>query len=251
MTDLPFRSSAPAPKNNAVTTDPGRHTKMSRTRKLLVGLIVGGAIVTGLYGAGTFASFSASTSNSGSFATGSLVLSNDVDAAGACLSTNGGTTDTNTNACDEVFALTVQKPGDTDTAEIDLINEGSLDGSALRAFATSACAAADTVAEDHHGGGNPCTVISVYVQEYSDAGRTTESACLYGGGVGNVCAFDEAETLATFSASYPNAGTSLGLGAMPAANARYFTIGIEMDADAGNTMQGRTASFGLTWSLVQ
>src|SRR3954463_2611682 len=107
---------------------------MTRLRKLMITFMVGGAVVAG--GAGTFASFSASTTNAGTFATGSLVLSDKKDAASACFSTNGGSTDTNANTCDQAFSLAVQKPGQSGTANITLKNEGSIDGSSLKGFAS-------------------------------------------------------------------------------------------------------------------
>lgn len=222
---------------------------MNKTRKTLVGIIAGGIALTGI-GAGTFASFSASTSNGGTFATGSLVLSNQKDTATACLSTGGASTDTNSNACDQAFALTVKKPGDAATANITLKNEGSINASALAAFATSACTAADA-SGSYHGTGNPCSAVSVYVQEFSDAARTTPSSCRYGGGTATTCAYDAAKTLSTFGTTYANAGSALALGATTAGTSRYFTIGLQMPSTAGNEMQGRQATFGFSWQLVQ
>src|SRR5207237_9669560 len=87
---------------------------------------------------GSFATFNAQTTNPGNtFATGTLVMSNKVNAATACLSTGGGNTNTNVNAtCDALFNLTVKKPGDSGTANLTVKNEGSLDATALKTFAT-------------------------------------------------------------------------------------------------------------------
>jgi predicted ribosomally synthesized peptide with SipW-like signal peptide len=223
---------------------------MNKTRKALVGIIAGGIALTGL-GAGTLASFSASTSNGGTFATGSLVLSNQKNTGTACLSTGGGSTDTNSNACDQLFAVSVTKPGQAATVNLTLRNEGSIDAAALASFATSACAAADAAGEAHHGTGNPCGAISVYVQEFSDGARTTPSACHYGGGTATTCAYDAAETLSTFGSTHADAGSALALGATAASTSRYFTVGLQMASSAGNDMQGRQATFGLSWQLVQ
>src|SRR3954470_14095839 len=113
---------------------------MNRMRKILVAtLLVGGAATA--IGAGTFASFSASTSNSGTFATGTLVLSNLKNAATICYSDTAGITDTNAKACDAAFAATNEKPGGgTYETHLTITNEGTLDATALKLFSTSACA---------------------------------------------------------------------------------------------------------------
>lgn len=225
-------------------------TAMNKARTTLFGLIAGGVALTGI-GAGTFASFTASTSNSGTFATGSLVLSNQKDTGTACLSTGGGSTDTNSNACEQLFALSVKNPGEAATVDLTLKNEGSINATALASFASSACAAADAAGESFHGTGNPCSAISLYVQEFSDAARTTASTCHYGGGTATTCGYDAAETLATFGSTHANAGSALALGATSANTSRYFTIGLQMTSSAGNEMQGRQATFGFSWQLSQ
>lgn len=224
---------------------------MSSTRKTLMGVIAAGIAMTAA-GAGTFASFSASTSNAGStFETGTLVLSSQKDSATACLSSDGSGVDTNTNDCDELFALTVRKPGDAATVDVTLAHEGSIDASTLQAFASSACVPADAAGGSVHGTGDPCTSIDLYVQEFSDSGRTTPSVCHYGGGTATTCAYDATSTLGTFEAAHADAGSGLGLGAATAGASRYFTVGIQMDPTADNSVQGRQATFGFTWQLVQ
>src|SRR3954447_20209888 len=98
---------------------------MSKLRKILFAVAAFGGVATAV-GAGTFASFTASTSNAAStFQTGTLVLSNQKASATACLSTGGSTTDTNANAaCDQPFAVTLAKPGDTANVDITLVDSG-------------------------------------------------------------------------------------------------------------------------------
>lgn len=222
---------------------------MGTVRATLIAMIVGAVLIAG--GAGTFASFTASTSNSATFTTGSLVLSNTKNTATACLSTNAGSTDTNSNACDQAFALAVQEPGQNATVDITLTNEGSIGGSSLMGFASQACAAADASGQTYHGTGDPCSSLQVYVQEFSDGARTTPSACRYGGGTTSTCAYSAAKTMTGFATTYPDANTSMNLGATTAASSRYLTIGIQMDSAATNAVQGRQASFGFSWTLVQ
>jgi hypothetical protein len=247
-----LKSGAEPPILMRQETVSGAGTAMrNKLRSWLIGAVVAGAGLTAV-GAGTFASFSASTSNSSTFATGSLVLSNQKNAATACLSTGGGSTDTNSNSgCDQLFALTVKKPGESATVNLTLKNEGSINAAALAAFASGACTAADASGETHHGTGNPCSVVDVYVQEFSDSARTSASTCHYGGGNATTCAYSATKTLGTFATDHANAGGALALGATTAGSTRYFTIGLQMDSTAGNDMQGRQASFGFTWQLVQ
>src|SRR5438874_7697143 len=110
---------------------------MSTMKKLLLSVLVVGA-ATSIVSVGTFATFTAETTNSGNtFATGTLVLSDKVGTGTACLSTAGGATDTNANTttCDTAFALATKKPGDADTsAHLAIFNDGSLAGSALRVY---------------------------------------------------------------------------------------------------------------------
>ena len=218
-----------------------------------------GALVLAGLGAGTFASFTASTRNSATFATGSLVLTNKVNTGTTCLSAVGGNTDTNDNAaCDALFTLATKKPGDTATTNLDLKHDGTIDASALTAFVGSACAASDAAGETYHGSGNPCGSAQLTLMEFADATKRTNldatgGTCWYGGstGAGSLCTFSAAKTLTDFSTAYPNFGTSLALGAMANQTTRYFQLGIKLDPTAGNDMQGRTATIALSWRIVQ
>src|SRR5215469_9076996 len=107
-----------------------------RVKQYLMLLTVVGLVAIAAGGSGTFATFSAETTNPGNtFATGTIVLSNTVNAGTACLSSGGaGGVNTNINAtCDHVFNLSVNKPGDSYVADhLDLQNAGSLAASALK-----------------------------------------------------------------------------------------------------------------------
>jgi hypothetical protein len=229
--------------------------KLSLHKKVLLSMgVVAG--IGALAGAGTFATFTAQTTNpTNTFANGTLVLSNTVDSGLACLSTGGGNTDTNANgACDTAYALTVQAPGDSSTADITLENVGSLPASALKAFSGS-CTDADAAGENYHGTGSPCGKIQIYVQQYSD-NFTTESACLYGGATGAVCDFsDVTKTLTAFVTAHPNVGSGLSAGALDEAGGTapttWIRVGVMLPSDANNTFQGRSASLGLNWHITQ
>jgi hypothetical protein len=234
-----------------------RSKEMKRSRKVLLSLGVL-AVVGAFAGAGTFASFFAQTTNPGNvFATGTLVLSDSVDSGTACLSTNGGTTDTNSNStgCDESFSLTVQKPGDSSTTTLKIENTGSLAASVLKVF-SSACTPGDAAGETYHGTGNPCGQVQLYVQQYSNAAFTTPSACLYGGFTGVTCDFsDTTKTLSAFATSHGSLVNGLSAGAMEAAGGtapvKWFRIGVKLPSTADNTYQGRSATIDLSWNAVQ
>jgi hypothetical protein len=228
--------------------------RLSLQKKVLLSLgVVAG--IGAFAGAGTFATFTAQTTNpSNTFANGTLVLSNQVNAGAVCLSTGGGNTDSNANgSCSTAFNLAVKKPGDSGTTDITLENVGSLAASALKVFSGS-CTDADAAGETYHGTGSPCGLVQIYIQQYSDA-FTTESACLYGGATGAVCDFsDTSKTLSTFVASHTNLAGGLSAGSLAAsggADTTWVRIGVKLPSTADNTYQGRSATMALNWHITQ
>jgi predicted ribosomally synthesized peptide with SipW-like signal peptide len=225
-----------------------------RVRKLSAGAwLAVAAIAAGGLGVGTYASFTASTTNSSTFSTGTLILSDKVNAGTACLSSDGGggvDANTNTTTCDKAFDLNTKKPGDSGSSTIDVATEGTLGGSALKLYA-SACTPSDATGESFHGTGDPCSKVNFYVQEWSNSDHTGALTCIYGGGTASTCAFDSAKTLATFAGTYTSFANGIDLGPMAVSTTRYFTVGIELDGTANNTMQGRSATVPITWYLAQ
>lgn len=226
---------------------------MQSTRiKVLATLGVVSAAAAGLGGIGTFAGFTAQVRNADNvFSNGTLVLSSTKTGGSACLSTGGGTTDTNSNtSCEALFNASVQKPGDSATQTVTVTNEGSLAATAFKVF-SAACTNADN-AESYHGTGNPCSKVQLYIQQYSDAGFTTPSACVYGGATANTCDFSDAtKTLAAFQTSYGSATNGLAIGSgLSAGGSAYFKIGVQLPADADNSYQGRKATTDLTWYIA-
>ena len=228
--------------------------RLSLPRKMLlsVGVVAG---LGALAGAGTFATFTAQTTNpSNTFANGTLVLSNKVNSGAVCLSTGGGTTDSNSNgSCSTAFNLAVKAPGDSGTTDITLENMGSLAASALKVFSAS-CTDANAAGENYHGTGSPCGIVQIYIQQYSDA-FTTPSACLYGGATGATCDFsDTAKTLSSFVADHSNLAGGLSAGSLAAsggADTTWVRIGVKLPSTADNTYQGRSASMALNWHITQ
>jgi hypothetical protein len=228
--------------------------KLSLQQKVLlsIGVVAG---IGALAGAGTFATFTAQTTNpTNTFANGTLVLSNKVGSGTACLSTGGGNTNTNSNgSCDTAFSLAVKAPGDSSTANITLQNMGSLAASALKVFSGS-CTDADAAGENYHGTGSPCGIVQLYIQQYSDA-FGTPSACLYGGATGATCDWSDAtKTLSAFVAAYPNLASGLSAGSLAAsggANTTWIRIGVKLPSNADNSYQGRSASLAFNWHITQ
>ncbi|MBW8825116.1 MAG: hypothetical protein JF603_02030 [Acidobacteria bacterium] len=204
---------------------------------------------------GTFASFTADTANAGTFATGSLVLSNQVESATTCLSTAGGTTDANANACDALYSLNARKPGQSANVDVTLINEGNIDGSSLQlSWATPPCTTADAASTIFHGAGDLCPQMRIYVQQYtSDANRSTNTrtggTCWYGGGSATSCSFNAAKTLADLATHDDSA--PIDLGPTVTGEQRFLRVYVQLPGTAGNDVQGRTVDVPLRWQLLQ
>jgi hypothetical protein len=229
--------------------------KLSLQKKVLlsIGVMAG---IGALAGAGTFATFTAQTTNpTNTFADGTLVLSDKVNSGSTCLSTGGGTTDSNVNSsCSTAFSLAVKAPGDSGTANLTLQNMGSLPASVLKAFGGS-CTDADAAGENYHGTGSPCGVLQFYIQQYSDSSFTTPSACLYGGSSGATCNFsDITKTLADFTTTYHDFTSGLSAGSLAAAggaDTTWIKVGVKIPSTADNSLQGRSATMALTWQITQ
>jgi predicted ribosomally synthesized peptide with SipW-like signal peptide len=226
---------------------------MSNGKKMLLTLMVFG-MVTAVLGSGTFATFTAQTTNpNNTFAAGTLVLSNTKTGGTTCLSTGGGTTDTNVNnLCEQLINATVKKPGDTASQTLTVKNEGSLAASALKLF-SSACTNANSAGETYHGTGLACSKVQLYIQQYSDAAFTTPSACLYGGATGVTCDFSDAtKTLAAFQSAYNSSSNGLTIGSGMASGASvYVKIAVQLPSSADNTYQGRQATIDFSWHITQ
>lgn len=226
---------------------------MSTKLKIVLTCAVLAVVAAGL-GLASFATFNAETDNPNNiFSSGTIVLSNTKQGGSACLSTGGGNTNTNVNAaCDQLFNLTVRKPGDSGTANLTLKNVGSLNASVFKVFST-ACTASDASGESYHGTGNPCSSIQLYVQQWTDNTFSTPSACLYGGAAGSTCNFsDTSKTLSAFQGAYNTSTNGLSIGSgLNAGSSAYVTIGVQLPSSADNTFQGRQAAIDFDWYIGQ
>jgi hypothetical protein len=226
---------------------------LNTRHKLFVTSLVVAAVAATL-GFGSFATFSAQTNNPGNaFAHGTIVLSNLRQGGTACLSTAGGSTNTNSNAaCDQLLNLTVRKPGDTGTAYLTLQNVGSLNATSFKVFSPT-CTNANSTGETYFGTGNPCTLLQLTIQQYTSNTFTTTSACLYGHATGSACDWtDTTKTLGAFATAYPNAAGGLAIGSgLNAGASVYIGISIQSPSTADNTYQGRQATQDFDWYLAQ
>lgn len=226
--------------------------RATRSRIALTALVLVGLLA--VVGAGTFAGFNAETRNPGNrFATGTLVLGNTKASGASCLSTAGGTTDANVNlACDQLFDVSVSKPGDSASARVTITNQGSVAASALRVYSAD-CVDADVATETYRGTGNPCSTIQLVIQRYADAAFTTPVECVYGGGSASTCDWSDAtKTLAAFRGTHGDAATGKTVGSgLTSGAARYFEVRLLLPSTADNTFQGRQATVDLTWYAEQ
>ncbi|MGN6372946.1 MAG: hypothetical protein ACTHM1_08130 [Solirubrobacteraceae bacterium] len=106
-----------------------------KTKRILTLMMAVGALA--LAGRGTFASFSAETSNGGtSLASGTLTLSNQVESGEACLSTAAKSSNNFNERCQAAMALKNVAPGVFGgVAKITVKNTGSIDASKLYLWA--------------------------------------------------------------------------------------------------------------------
>ena len=225
---------------------------MNLKKKVLMTLGTIG-VAAAVAGGGSFATFDAQTTNPGNvFSTGTLVMSNKVPTGSACLSTAGGSTDTNANAaCDTLFDLEIRKPGQSGTANLTIKNEGSISAAALKAYATG-CNDADASGEAYHGTGLPCSQVQLYIQQ-TDSAFTANTACIYGGAaVANTCDFsDTTKTLGNFVSTYNTSGTGLSAGPLTAGSTIYLKVGVQLPSTANNSYQGRKATIAFNWFMQQ
>ena len=218
---------------------------MSRKKKVLMSLMLFGGLAA-LVG-GTLANFTAETTNSGNtFSTGTLVLSDAKVGGTTCLSTGGGNTDVNVNAvgCDNLINAGAQKPGGSVfTSQVILRNVGSVPASTFQLWST-ACSTSDAAAENYHGTGNLCSVVNITVHD------DTNNFCYYPTVAAGACTMTAGKNLANFVATYP-AASPLSLSTSGLGTGITYSVSTQLDAGAGNNMQGRTATIDFNWKIAQ
>jgi hypothetical protein len=182
-----------------------------------------------------------------SIATGTLTFSNIVETGTACYSYGGASSPGNVNtACQALYtSATENYPGTPVLSHIAILDNGSLDISNLSVYMPS-CVAGNTPTAPVPGTASPCDPggAQFYIQETTQAGVATK--CWFPGASGS-CTFT-ADSLNTIQTNANSAASAISLGAGPAAGqTRYFVVGMQLPANASNALQGRSATFALTW----
>jgi predicted ribosomally synthesized peptide with SipW-like signal peptide len=239
----------------------------STLRRWAFGALAVGAVAAA--GAGTFASFSASTQNPDNvFSTGAIELSNTKQGGTACLSGHTGTgtgspasnLDSNGNAgCDALIDLTLQGPGDTANGRLALANTGDYDG--LLQFWLNGCTNDAVVTPS--GSGNLCDKLEVYIQEFNSTYTTPVASCVFPYSASAACSATWAgssDTLTDLASSATSAAPKPTTAvALNEAATKHYQVSLRF-ADGGfdangngvdNQYQNRRASFGLTWRLQE
>lgn len=225
--------------------------RISGLRKAMIVTMAAGATVA-LTGAGTFASFSASTTNDAAFSTDRMVLGNDTDDAEQCLSTQasiGGSDDVNLDIndtdCDAIFGASL-KPGVEYTEVIAIQNGGDYDG-VLKLFGTAPCAnsaagagTAGSYAASPPTGQGLCDRVDMYIQEVTTAAGDTPlagSGCEFPFAADGPALCDTTYAAATTTdelSDVPQFSTALNLGTLNKTAIRYFKIGVKMPVRTGS-----------------
>ena len=224
-------------------------------KKIFASLLVIGAMSM-LTAGTTFALLTSQTSNAkGTVATGTLTLSNKVNAATACLSYGGPASPANVNnACDALFtSATLAYPGVASTVNVTILNNGTLNSSDLSLYMPT-CTKVSTPGAPTPGGADPCATggaLFTVAEATSSAFTPGTAACKFPAVSASPCTFAAADSLNTFFTSYGTPGGAFDLGSGPAAGAsRYFIISMELPSTASNSLQGQAAQFGLTWHIT-
>jgi hypothetical protein len=214
-----------------------------------LGRVLGTLLVIGIAGStvsyGTFATFTAQTTNDGNtFSTGTLTMTN---VAGSVVAGANCGTDTYNGDCATLFNLSSLKPGAADnTNTVTLTYTGSLTTGSFGVYA------ANYVAKDASSNATLCTTATpsdkVNFQIKQGATIIYPTA---GVGYG---------TLADFATTYPS-GTPLSLkggtngsgaaGVWATNDNSVFTIAVNLDTTAGNPYQGCVSKVDLVWSAAQ
>lgn len=259
----------------------------SRTiKKLLLSLIVVGILSTFTVG-GTFAIFNGQTNNPNqTFQTGSMVMTNTVNAGTACYSDQvAGNFNTNA-ACTTLFStgqlypIASSSPALATVAYANVaIASSAVDASSnpinstldstLSVYMPNCDASDNATVGAIHGGVNPCCPgdafgagvlpgtfnpcptgsLDFFIQEYTDATFTTPlAACVFPVSTTVACSYGD-NTLGNFFGPYHASSNALSIGPLAHATTRYFRVVVAEPVDASNGLQGETATLSLVWHM--
>jgi predicted ribosomally synthesized peptide with SipW-like signal peptide len=206
-------------------------------------------------GSGTFASFSAQTTNAGNtFAAGTLFLHDTANGGTTCTSesqTTGPNYNIDPAGCGILFTADLSQGAAT--AHLALNNAGSLASTNLLASVPN-CAWSKTA------GGSPtfitlptdCTGVNVTIQE-TQSNYSTNVYCAYGPSTAQP-ACDTPDNTATLddlkTASQQLLTTGAANAVLAAGATRYYVIKVDPSSvGTGNELQNLTLTFDLTWHI--
>jgi len=178
---------------------------------------------------GTAASLNATTVNPGSsFATGTLILSNQVENRNPCLSTGA------TVACDALFPG-LHAPGVTATARVTIKNVGTVPVASLGIW-SSGC----------RTGSAASLCPSTWLTVHDDA----HDRCYFPVQAAGACATAVHGSYADFVSRY-SAASPINLSTDQLGAGIVYTLTATIDPEAGNDLQGRVADLTIFWGIVQ
>ena len=258
----------------------------SRTiKKLLLSLIVVGVLSTFTVG-GTFAIFNGQTNNPNqTFQTGSMVMTNTVNAGTACYSDQVAANFNTNAACTTLFStgqlypIASSSPSLATVAYANVaIASSAIDAGSNPISSTldstlsvymPKCDATNTTGATVTGGVNPCCPgdafgtgvlpgtfnpcapgsLDFFIQEYTDATFTTPlTTCVFPAPTNAVCSY-QADALGSFFGQYHASSNTLSLGPLVHGQTRYFRVVVAEPQTASNGLQGETATLSLVWHL--
>ena len=232
---------------------------MNKVKRLLVGMLILGAITAATAG-GTFATFNAATTNSATVTTGTLLLGNTANAGVECMSTSASgapptatITAGNSNACSALFSANVNPTG-TARGYLTLRNEGNFNAASSTLTATACTSVINPVTVNGTAFSGDvvaapiCNFLQLVVAEVTVSNGTTltGSGCIMGaaGGVSPV-------TNCQFGPIMNTLPASTALGVFNQATNRFFVVAVKFPDTADNRYQGQMAQVTLTWTINQ
>jgi len=231
-----------------------------RVKQYLMLLTVVGLVAVAANGAGTFASFSATTTNDGNtFATGTLFLQNS-DGTTTC---NSETNSTNVQVtgCAILFDdIPLESGVVTSSQPLTLTNTGTVDASSIDFSVSPACNVTDnqtgTGSSVTFGTAPACSEFQLAIQEVDAANSNANVSCAFGTDTSGACSFPSGKTFANSGSpaalSIANTTGTNASGELDAGKSRSFVIQVKpVLVGSDNTLQNRKVSFGLTWTINQ
>src|SRR6266545_7183899 len=211
---------------------------MGTTKRVLLSFTVLGLLTAGL-GGGTFATFSAQTTNAATFVGGTVAMTN---VAGTVVSGTNCSTETTSGTCAVIFNATAMKPGAADrTNTVTISYTGTIATSDFRVFATgyqSKGASSSTLCT----AASPASKLNVQVKQ-----GTTIVYPTSGTGYGTLDGFATTYATSANGLQLKGGGGTGTVGVWNTNDAATFTISVNLDGTADNPYQGCQSVATLAW----